>query len=259
VSGSNVQLLSAALRYAGQGWPVFPCRPRRKEPATRHGLQDATTDTGLISGWWGQWPDANVAIRTGVESGLVVLDVDGEDGAESLRALAREHGELPRTATVRTPRGGLHFYFAHPGGTVRNSAGRLGVGLDVRGDGGYVVAPPSTDPAGRRYDPVQRVPVAAAPAYLVAEAERTASTAAAPAATWVGIIRHGLDEGERNASLTRLVGHLLRRDVDAELAVEIAHLVAAHRCHPPLPAEEVDRIVESIASREFRRRAGGRG
>ena len=132
-----------AGQYAGRGWCVFPCVAGAKVPATTHGLHDATTDRDVIRQWWERWPRANVAIRTGAVSGLVVLDVDGPEGFASLKALEARHGALPRTYTVSTPRGGLHFYFAHPGGTIPNSAGKIAPGIDLRGDGGYVVAPPS--------------------------------------------------------------------------------------------------------------------
>jgi hypothetical protein len=137
-------LLAASLDYAGRGWPVFPCRPRTKTPATPHGLKDATLDVGLIEGWWAQWPDANVAILTGQPSGLVVVDVDVE-GLGAWYGLCDRFG-TPPTATVQTPSGGLHVYFAHDysRGDVRNSAGKIAPGIDVRGTGGYVVAPPST-------------------------------------------------------------------------------------------------------------------
>jgi hypothetical protein len=95
--------------------------------------------------WWQRRPDSNVAIRTGDESGLVVVDVDPDHGGiASLRALVDAHGRLPDGPRVRTGSGGWHLYFRHPGDPIRNSAGtRLGVGVDVRGDGGYVIAPPS--------------------------------------------------------------------------------------------------------------------
>lgn len=93
-----------------------------------------------------------MAVRTGAASGLVVLDVDpGHGGARSLDALVRRYGSLPVGPVVRTGSGGLHFFFAHPGYTVRNSAGRLGSGLDVRGDGGYVIVPPSRHRSGHVY------------------------------------------------------------------------------------------------------------
>lgn len=248
--------LEAALRYAGRGWPVFPCRARRKVPLTAHGLKDATTDADEIRSWWRQWPDANVAVRTGSVSGLVVIDVDGDDGVASLRALEREHCTLPRTASVVTPRGGQHFYLAHPGVPVSNSAGRLGAGLDVRGEGGYVVAPPSIGPTGRRYEPDERAPLAPAPWWLVEHLSGPESGhARTPANEWISIVRDGLPEGQRNAGLARLVGHLLRRYVDPYLVAELAHLVN-RRNRPALDADEVDRIVKSIARRELQRRKG---
>src|SRR5262245_41187168 len=90
--------LRAALAYAGRGWPVFPCRPRGKTPATRHGCKDATTDAAAIAAWWGERPDNNVAIATG--NGFIVLDADkklGMDGDETLKALAKTLGPLPET------------------------------------------------------------------------------------------------------------------------------------------------------------------
>ncbi|MDQ6617393.1 MAG: bifunctional DNA primase/polymerase [Actinomycetota bacterium] len=142
---------TAAERYAARGWAVLPLRPGTKLPATAHGLHDASTDLASIRRWWSRWPSANVGIATGARSGVVVLDVDPPTGFESLRLLEVEHGPLPAGRQVKTPRGGLHLYFSHDGDAVPNSAGRLGRGLDVRGDGGYVVAPPSTLIGGRRY------------------------------------------------------------------------------------------------------------
>jgi hypothetical protein len=245
----SCQTLEAALRYAQHGWAIFPCRPRLKVPATAHGLLDATTDLGLIAAWWEQQPDANVGVVTGRTSGLVVLDVDGDTGIDSLRNLER----LPATASVTTPRGGLHLYFQHPGIEVRNSAGQLGAGLDVRGDGGYVLAPPSQI-AGRHYTPSDRAPLASMPEWLLERlsAPRDASHRT-PATEWIRIVRVGLPEGQRNAGLARIVGHLLRRYVDIDLTAELAHLINA-RCRPPLDTAEVDRIVDSIAGRELRRR-----
>src|SRR5215212_5217636 len=104
-------MLDAALRYVLQRRPVFPCEPGGKRPLTHRGLHDATTDPDTLATWWDRWPDANVAIRTGAVSGLVVLDIDGDDGTESLRALEREHGPLRPTASVVTPSGGGHVYF----------------------------------------------------------------------------------------------------------------------------------------------------
>ncbi len=106
----------------------------------------------MIRAWWRRWPDANVGIRTGSVSSLVVVDVDpGHGGLDTVRRLHAE-GPLPEGLRVRTGSGGWHLYFAHPGGVICNSAGTaLGPGVDVRGDGGYVIAPPSRHRSGGRY------------------------------------------------------------------------------------------------------------
>ena len=135
-----------------------------------------------------------------------------------------------------------------------NSAGLLGVGVDVRGEGGYVHAPPSVGANGRAYEPDERAPLADPPGWLLQRiCEPQIGAQRTPASEWVGIVRDGLNSGERNFGLTRLTGHLLARDVDARLVSELVHLVNA-RCRPPLPAREVDRLVASICGRELRRR-----
>jgi hypothetical protein len=126
-------------------------------------------DTRIIRAWWKRYSRANVGIRTGAESGLVVLDVDGDDGLASLRGLVSVHGKLD-AAWARTGSGGWHGYMAHAGEHLGNSQGQLGTGLDVRGDGGYVVAPPSLHASGGRYHwpkptPLELPPM---PSWLVA-------------------------------------------------------------------------------------------
>ena len=128
------------------------CASPGKHPRTRRGLRDASTDPDVVWQWWRRWPAANIGVRTGAVSELVVIDIDpGHGGLDSIRALHREH-QLPEGLRVRTGSGGWHLYFAHPGGVVRNSASTtLGPGVDVRGDGGYVIAPPSRHPSGGLY------------------------------------------------------------------------------------------------------------
>jgi hypothetical protein len=175
--------VDTALRYAARGWPVFPCHEPRggrcscgrpdcaspaKHPRTARGLHDATHDPSVIAGWWQRWPTANVAVRTGAASGLVVLDVDPDHGGlATLAELQRIHGGLPPSPAVRTGSGGRHYWFAHPGDNVRNSAGLLGPGLDIRGDGGYVIAPPSIHAAGSRYFWASEVALAPTPGWLL--------------------------------------------------------------------------------------------
>jgi hypothetical protein len=137
VNLSALRPLGFALCYQARGFAVLPLREASKLPASPHGLKDASTDVDQLVSWWLECPTFNVGIRTGAVSGIAVLDVDPE-GDASLAELP----PLPHTWSSITPRG-RHFYFRHPGREVRNSAGKLGPGLDVRGDGGYVVAPPS--------------------------------------------------------------------------------------------------------------------
>jgi hypothetical protein len=137
----GTSLLDAALGYAARGWPVFPCRPGRKDPATPHGFLDATTDPDQIRAWWQAQPDANVAIATG-HPGPDVVDVDNEPGGfEALGRLMRAglldgHGQI-----VRTRSGGLHLYFLGTG--QRCSSLRPNFPIDFKAARGYVIAPPS--------------------------------------------------------------------------------------------------------------------
>ena len=135
--------LRQALAYARRGWPVFPCLPGEKIPATRHGFRDATTDQQQITDWFARHPGRNLAIATGAP-GPDVLDVDqhGLDG-NGFAALGRltQAGLLTdATAYVRTPSGGLHAYFT---GTGQRNAHLPAHHLDFRSQGGYILAPPS--------------------------------------------------------------------------------------------------------------------
>jgi hypothetical protein len=251
----------AALRYALAGMGVFPIVPRGKKPLTDHGLKDATKDPTVIREWWQRRPGANVGIATGAESGVFVVDVDPRnDGNESLWELELKHGKL-ETTKVRTGGGGTHFYIKHPGGLVPCSAGRLGPGLDVKGDGGYVVAPPSIHCSGQPYrwersDRAGGAPLAPAPTWLLDLIRNPAvgQSSPRPANEWVELIRGPIVRGARNDTLVRLAGHLLRiRVLDPAIAAELVQAVNEARCKPPLLPDEVQDIVESIASRELAR------
>lgn len=132
--------LASALRLAGAGCFVFPCRPATKIPATSHGFLDATRRPVTIRAMWSAMPAANVGIATG-PSGLGVIDLDGAAGITAWRALIAEH-PTPRTLTARTPHG-AHIYFRDPGGRLRTLAGQLGAGIDTKGIRGCITAPPS--------------------------------------------------------------------------------------------------------------------
>lgn len=132
------QYLLAALVYLTWGWPVFPIRPGSKKPLTEHGLLDASTDPAVVGTWWARWPDANIGLPTGASFDAIDVDPAGLAWLATVRddpaVIIDVHG------LVSTPRGGQHLYVA-PTGSGNTAA--LAPGVDYRGHGGYVVAPPS--------------------------------------------------------------------------------------------------------------------
>ena len=251
-------LLKTALTLASRGLSVFPLLPRDKRPAVPGGLKAATTNPDEIKAWWRDQPDYNVGIATGPTSHVFVVDVDGDDGESALAKLEAQHTALPATVEAITGRG-RHLYFEWPNLLVRNSAGKLAPGIDVRGDGGYVVAPPSMHPSGRRYvwsvDSANAF--AAAPQWLLGrltDSPQNGKQAPTPPSEWEALVRNGISEGARNASLAKLCGYLLRRHVDPLVALEIVAAVNDARCRPPLSRDEILTIANSIASREIKRR-----
>lgn len=148
---AKLSLLENALGYAARKWPVFPCDVN-KRPLVKNGFKVATRDEQQIHAWWTQWPTASIGMPTGAASGCWVLDVDMPDGPGSLERLLEVHGELPATLEQHTGGGGRQLFFKwDPARPIRNSAGQIGPGIDVRGEGGYVILPPSGHPSGGRY------------------------------------------------------------------------------------------------------------
>jgi hypothetical protein len=250
-------MIGTALGLAAHGMHVFPCRPRAKMPATDHGFLDATTETEAIRHWWRTEPNYNVGIACG-PSRIFVLDID--DGGEStLRKLEQQHGVLPQTIEVITPNNGRHLYFRMPDQPVRNSAGKLGPHIDVRGLGGYVLVPRSIV-NNREYSWSVDCgnTIAEAPRWLLDRINGHADgkPVATPPSAWRALVIGGADEGRRNDATTRLAGYLLCRNVDALLVLELLQLWNAARCRPPLAEEEIEGIVSSVAGREIKRRAG---
>lgn len=184
--------LEHAATLAALGWRVHPLRLGSKLPMLPGWQHAATNDAATVAAWWTETPAAGIGIATGAP--VIVLDVDthGKPGAESLAALIAEHGPLPQTLTARTASGGLHYYFASSE-PIRNSAGKVGKALDVRGAGGYVVAPP-TVVDGRPYSWADLSPIAPAPAWLAAAALAAAPVSTAPAGEPVEITAELLED-----------------------------------------------------------------
>jgi hypothetical protein len=253
-------LAIAAVAYAeNAGVLVHPCRPNRKEPILDAWQKLATMDAWQIGRWWQQRPNANIGIACGGPKRLLVVDIDPDKGGEVTFAnLEVEHGVLPETVESITPSGGRHVYLVVPAERPMpgNSAGKLGPGIDTRGQGGYVVAPPSTV-AGRPYawsvDSADEM--AEAPGWLLDALNMNgAHGVATPPADWLKLITEGVEEGARNHAIARIAGLLLRRLPDPQLAAELVVCWHAVKCRPPLPAEELRRTLDSIAAREMRRR-----
>jgi KaiC/GvpD/RAD55 family RecA-like ATPase len=242
-----------ALAYAEHfSFAVFPCQPRGKKPLTAHGFKDASKDPETIRALWRPMPNANIGIATGAVSGIVVIDVDPRHrGNETLTALEATQGKLPDTPTVLTGGGGLHLYFRHPGTEIRNSAGTLGPGLDVRGDGGYVIAPRSTHESGNQYlwksgFRLDEIALPELPAWLRERLEGNSPTIKAascstPSAT--------VEAGSRNDGLYRLARSLVARyKLSCSELLPSLQALNLERCNPPLDAEEVETIARNAAS-----------
>jgi hypothetical protein len=178
------QLLEAAENYARRGWRVFPLKPNNKKPLTAHGVKDATADPTIIRQWWQRWPNANIGIACGA-SGLLAIDLDckdGKDGPTEWRTLAAEfHFAENGTLTNITPSGGRHLLYVMPAdGRLGNGQSTLAPGIDTRGDGGYIVAPPSViNGKAYRWED-ESAPIIPCPAPVVEALTREES----PADTW---------------------------------------------------------------------------
>jgi putative DNA primase/helicase len=238
-------MIPEAAVYLDLGWSIFPVNG--KTPATAHGVKDATADEAQAERWFTNGK-VGVALATGTPSGIWALDIDGKEGERKIERLQGEHGPLPTTLTSRTGNG-FHLLFALPEGVdVRNSAGKIAPGIDVRGTGGYVVLPPSPHPSGGSYKWVKGRSLSdlkpvEAPFWLlklaVAESNRTGSAEPLP---------EKIEQGRRNDRLASLAGSMRRRGATGASIAAALHEENRSRCHPPLRDAEVEKIAASISS-----------
>ncbi len=259
-SGDNNQTLQAALEYLRRGWSVIPihsiqsgrctcgkldCDSQGKHPRILDWTNQGTTDEKTIRQWWQRWPEANIGILTGEKSGLLVLDVDGTEGADALAELEATHGPLPETIEAITGSGGRHVLFKYPVGRSIPNKARFQPGLDTRSNGGQFVAVPSLHLSGRRYawdseHHPDDITLADAPEWLLKLMEtKPERHVAKPVADYI-------PEGERNATLTSLAGSMRRRGMSQEAIGAALWAENQARCVPPLERAEVDRIAGSV-------------
>lgn len=190
--------------------------------------------------------------------------LDGDTTSTPNSGLCAQVGTLPIvpvTVEAETGGGGRHLYFTHPGGEVRNRAG-MAPGLDLRGDGGMIIAPPSIHPSGRpcrwrKGRSPSEVDLAPLPAWILTPRFGGDDRHGHPIAYWRDLVREGVSEGQRNSTLASLTGHLLWQGVDPDVILELMLSWTRTRCRPPLPDAEVIAIIRSIE--QTHRRHGGEG
>lgn len=242
--GADRSLGRVAGDLASVGVSVFPCVPGQKRPLTARGFHDASTDLAQIEHWWAQWPEANLGLPTGAVSGVVVVDVDVRehvDGRESMRrALDVGRVGVP-VFTVVSPSGGRHGYYPATPDVVQRSWQAARAGMDFRGDGGYIVIPPSHTAAGSYRLATVRQGAAAGidsealrefldprPALRPRAADRgmaqsEAGVVVSRLAAWVA----GLGEGERNRGLFWAACRAAEHDITPATAVDVLGAAAS--------------------------------
>lgn len=238
----------AALELSRMRLAVFPLKTGKKEPATKHGCKDAALIDADDAAAWG---DHNIGVATGSISGVVVIDIDvdedsGKDGFAWMRKWELEHGELPETWCVCTPRGGMHYYFSYSGSDIRNSTDE-DKAIDIRGEGGYVVAPPSRTMVGEYVWEVapEDVPLAPVDIHVMdfirsVQGKNAGKRFELPTA---------ITSGKRNETLFKLGASLQSKGTDDELILDTLRGTNASRCKPPLPDADVVKIWASVVNR----------
>lgn len=251
---SDNKYLDAAIKYATKyNWAVFPVSPKTKKPLTPHGCKDAKKEVGPIKAWWKKWPDSGIGIATGSISKLIVIDEDidedkGIDGCHEIMMWERDNGSLPETVSAITGRGGSHLYYHYAGNDIGNRAGLLD-GVDVRGEGGYIIAPPSLHPNGTEYawengpDEIELSEITDTIWKLL----RTGKEAETQNRFQLPQV---IPAGERNDTLYRLACSLQSQgvpDAGIEAAVSEAN---RQNCAEPLEDSEVLQIVTSALTHQ---------
>lgn len=250
-------ILDYALDYAEAGYAVIPVKPSDKAPYTAHGLKEATTDPETIRGWWNRWPDANVAVACGkVSHDIIVLDVDvkqGKNGLQSVTAWQAAHDYFPETVVAHTPSGGYHYFFrVSDPGIYKNRVEAI-PGVDIRGDGAYVVVYPSANESGKMYtwrhgvsilDTDELADANASVLELLELNARNSTAKKQDAAKRQRVDMHHVPEGQRNDTLFRFASKMVGSGISRDAALEAARAEVA-TWDNPLPDFEIVKTVDS--------------
>jgi len=260
---ADVPRLERLLAFLERGWAILPlhypvardrcscgkedCSSAGKHPMTKHGLHDATLDRSKVLEWWQNRPKANVGVLTGASSGIVVLDIDPRhDAMRSLNELESKYGKFPKTLTVKTGGDGLHFYFRHPGVSVTNKVSIL-PGLDFRGDGGYIIAPPSVHKSLCAYSwENEAEEIAPLPEWLLHILQHRPKLPVLKSEVKTKSENEFFGEGSRNNSLLSLGGFLKSRGVEQSELSRVLWLLSKEICTPPLEEEKVLSVLSSL-------------
>ena len=248
-----------AQDYASRGLAVIPLWPKAKEPAVQNGVYAATTDTEGLGQWFHDHPGFNVGIACGaVSGGLVVIDLDchggddGPNGWDALKEWERAHGPLPDTVTALTGSGGYHLYYRAPAGLKVGGSVNRELGVDVKSDGGYIVAPPSIHPNGRPYEweyDLDERAIAEVNENVLGfiESARPGGTASSGQSQRLEL-PETIGAGGRNDTLYRAGCSMRSKGVDAAVLADALRGLNSSRCNPPLPADEVEKLIRSVLS-----------
>lgn len=238
-------LLASALSYLARGFSIIPVGSDKKPLIKWKEFQSRKPTEAEVRQWFDLPNIAGIAIVTGKISNLTVLDVEAGVDVSAL--------EIQRTPTVKTGGGGFHFYFSGSGHDFGNFAG-FREKMDIRGEGGYVVAPPSMHPSGNQYAwdiSLEDTPIAPMPAWLVDELKKTMNQFELD---WQKV-EEGVSQGKRNESAAKYVGQLLANTAQEQWEAQVwPELVAWNlKCKPPLSETELRSVHESICQREARK------
>ena len=246
------EMQKAAMEYVQRGYAIFPIKYKGKTPLTKNGVKNASNDPTQVQEWWDKWPDANIGLATGQINNIVVIDLDvdedsGVNGFDSIRDWQRDNGELPKTWTSKTGRNGQHIIYR----TAEKFKNRVGIlpCVDVRADGGYIVAPPSTHPNGNKYEwlcspddceisPINEI----IRKFLDTGNNQLVQSTALEIPDKVG-------KGKRNDTMFKIACSLQSKGLTDDAIFSACSAENSARFSPPLDEKELRTIIASVTGR----------